>query len=907
MQVRLPPDSELPPDLKSQGEQIGLGATEPVVLDRLGRFVLAAVQSAVAFIVEYIIKIASRVAIYFAGAVMRAEDRNAAEFRALTNAALQDLTGVDRGAGNKAIGKTLLESLSGGAGAAPGGTLGPSTAGAEAYMEIVMQLALEGYVEGGITSALSLGYLDKFTELDDILAQVLGLGRMSRRVMQPLMGAKVITPMQWHVNKLYRPELLSPADAVRQYLRHNWTWEQTTEELARQGWSAERIDALVEAQRKFFSPSDIRQFVTREHWNADQGTQHLLDQGYTEEEARDALRLEGLKRFEQLEAAEGGAIVTAYANHEIDDGEFDDLMAKQVKNTTERNLLTELGLLRRRLNVRYLTPAEERRLAIAGIRNVIDYRRALERAGYQPDAVAALDLELRAELANRRADEALRAQQQAEREAEERQAAEARAARLAAIAAEKALPSVADVRRAYVHGHLSVDRYRAAVEASHPGIDGADLAALVAEAEADRGAYLATLERRRLAELEEADAAIPLGALQAAVKRGVITLEDYARDLRDRQYDEAEINLLAGILRGELEDAAAAAAKRAEAEQRAAAGGVSLNAWERAVRLGLRTIEQYGAYLASIDTPELARALIVDVLRAQVAIDAEARAKRQAAEAEAAPRGISLERRRRAVILGLRDLDYYRRALVEARLPPEDQQIEIELVQVELAEAAAARARRDEIAAELEARQAREAEEAAAREAAGEAPAPPTELTLAQVERAVKLGLLAPADLERFALAKGYAPDDAALLVELATFQVPDLREGARRRETIREELAAKRVSLEDLERAVLRGIRTLADFETELTGRGYGEDDTALLAQLLAERVAVDMAGLRKKIGAALDKTDGARPLEAIQGEAIDGILAPAAAIAELEAAGVVRDTALVYVRLLLTHGAEG
>jgi len=195
----------------------------------------------------------------------------------------------------------------------------------------------------------------------------------------------------------------------------------------------------------------------------------------------------------------------------------------------------------------------------------------------------------------------------------------------------------------------------------------------------------------------------------------------------------------------------------------------------------------------------------------------------------------------------------------------------------------------------------------AAREAAGEAPGPITELTLGQVERAVKLGLLAPDDLRTFAIERGYSAADADLLVELATFQVPDLREADRRREEIRQELATKRIALDDLERAVLRGIRTLEDFEAELAARGYGEDDTALLGQLLAERIAVDVAGMRTKISAALAKAEAAPALEELTGAVIAGALDPAEALAILEGAGVARDTALVYVRLVLTRGAEG
>jgi len=792
----------------------------------------------------------------------------------------------------------------------------PGTAGAARFLTLFLNESVEAWLRGVSVEFVTEfmpkiakigGGIENVQKLQDVIEGALGGSRMVRRVLQPFISATAITPAQWHVNKRYRPELLSPAEASRQFLRGRWTREQLEEELARQGWSADRIEALLNAQRKFFSAGDVRQFVTRNHWTRDEGLAHLQEQGYTQAEAENALRLEGLRRFESLEAQEAAAIVAAYANREIDEAQFRDLMQTFVQNETERTLYTELAGVRRRLNVRQLSSTDERRLAIAGIRAPIDYRRALEREGYDAEAVAALDLELRAILADRRADATLKAQQAAERAAEEAAAKAAREARLAAIAAEKALPSLADVRRAYVRGHLPLDRYQRALEAAHPGIAGEDLAALLAEAEADRAAQLEALERRRLAELKETDAALSLSQLEQAVLRGQLTLEDYARDLRDRGYDEREVNTLAGVLRAELEDRQAAAARRADAERRAAAGGVSLNAWERAVRLGLRTIDQYAAYLASIDTPELARALILDLLRTQLALDEEARAKREAAEAAAATRGISLERRRRAVILGLRDLAYYERALADARLAVDDQRLELELVAIEAAEAAAARARRDEIALELEARRAREEAARAAREAAGEAPGPITELTLGQVERAVKLGLLAPDDLRTFAIERGYSAADADLLVELATFQVPDLREADRRREEIRQELATKRIALDDLERAVLRGIRTLEDFEAELAARGYGEDDTALLGQLLAERIAVDVAGMRTKISAALAKAEAAPALEELTGAVIAGALDPAEALAILEGAGVARDTALVYVRLVLTRGAEG
>jgi hypothetical protein len=796
------------------------------------------------------------------------------------------------------------------------GQIQPGIDGAARYLSLMLTEEIEAWVRGVVSEMVTEiaprlsplgGGMETVSKLEDVISTMLGGPRLVRRVLQPFIQATAITPAQWHVNKQYRPELLSVADTVRQFLRGRWTAEQMQEELARQGWSADRIEALVNGQRKVFSVADVRQFVTREHWTQDQGRQHLQDQGYTEPEAMDALRLEGLKRFEQLEAEEARAIIGSYVAGDITRSEMQTFMSTAVQNATERNLFLELAELRAGLSRKFLSIADERRLAIAGIRVPADFRRALEREGYVPEAVAALELELRAEIADRRADAELRAEQAAERAAEKQRADEERAARVAAIAAEKALPSVAEVRRAFVRGHVAIDRYSQAVQAAHPGITGEDLAALLADAELDRAAVLEAEEKRAAAAAKEADAALPLGALEDAVFKGILSIEDYARDLQGRGYDEREINVLVALLKAEQEDRAVAATKRAEAERKAAARGVSLDAFERAVRLGVRTLDQYAAYLATLDLSELARALILDVLRAQLAQDAAARANREASAAAAARKGISLERRRRAVLLGILTPDDYARALVNAGLPVDDQRVELALLDAELADALAVRARRDEIAAELEARRQREEADRAAREAEVPPPPPITELTLSQVERAVKLNLLPPDALREHAIAKGYSPDDAELLVELALFAVPDLRDGERRREEIKTELAAKQVSLDDLERLVLRGIRDLTFYEGELRGRGYGDDDVALLRQLLEERVGVDVDNLRKKLTAAIEKADGVPPLAAIDDALLIGTITADEARATLESAGVARDTALVYVRLLITTAFGG
>jgi hypothetical protein len=327
---------------------------------------------------------------------------------------------------------------------------------------------------------------------------------------------------------------------------------------------------------------------------------------------------------------------------------------------------------------------------------------------------------------------------------------------------------------------------------------------------------------------------------------------------------------------------------------------------ERAVRLGLRTVEDYARILDLVETPEVQRAVLLDLLRAQLAEDARARQVRAEGEAAAAARGMPLAQRRRAVLAGVAPRSFYERALIAERWPIADQQAELALLDVEIAERSAAAARRAEIAEELDAREAQREADRLAREAAAEEPPPPPELSLSQMERAVKLGVASPDDLRDYLAARGYRAEDAEILVQLVIGDVPNIRAGQAAEQRIAGELRGRGVALADYKRAVARGLRTLQEYADQLGGLGYGEDDGALLVQLLGEELAVDFDSLRAKVEKAIGTVEGAPTWPEIA-EALDsGELDQATARELLAQFGVPRDTALVFVRLWPTFRPE-
>jgi hypothetical protein len=740
--------------------------------------------------------------------------------------------GGRKGIGN-AIGDAILKSVTG-----TTGQLQPSAEGAKVFLGKMASFAIEGWLEGWIVELLSslipgVGNIETFAELDDIMSSVMGFGRLSRRVLSPLIDATVVTPMEWQTLKTYRPKLLAAAEAVRQFTRGRWTREQLEEELARQGYSADRIDALVNAQRHFFSPSDVRAFVASEHWTRDQGLQHLKDQGYTPDDAENALRLEGIKRIAQLEDEEARAIVAAYVDRALDPATFAGLLRDAVSNDAERHLITEAAELRRTLNGRRVSLSQGEQFVKSGVWSVRDYRQLCEDYGYPPDDVLALELQLRWELDKEKAIADQRAELDAQRAADKAAKDAAAAARKAAVDAERAAARrgpLGDLERAYVRGLIPIARVEELLAHDY---DADTVGILVALLEDDRQTYLARQQAAADVEQRGTLRRIDVGDLKTATLAGVLTLAEFGQALTGRGFDAGDVAILVDTMRVRLEDQAAAEQRRREADTAAAKRSIDLGQFEQLVRRGLRTMSQYADLLASLDFDDGAIAGLVDLLNAKIAEDAAARDARLAGEAALRPKGLSLEQARRAVLLSVQSADWFQAFLQEQNFTVDAQVVLMAELRADLAEAEAARARRTL-----------------------PAPAPkPRRVPLTTVRRAAQLGLISPATYEARLLEDGFAEEDVALDLELLLLEIADVQATRAKRDAAEAAGAARGLSLADVARAVKAGVASIEAYRARAVELGYSLEDAGTLVDVLETELAAlaDARARRDQVGAEL------------------------------------------------------
>lgn len=804
---------------------------KPENAGKAGKVLQNATEESLKTLVAAFLNMAGPVALAIGRGLIEGENEAQGVFDDLAALGIEDLLGVSVGGGGfarrggggrrksvgNAVGAAILQKVAGNQ-----TQLAPSTAQAEEFLGTMASFAIEGWLEGWVVEFLSslipgVGNIETFGELDDIMANVMGFGRLSRRVLSPLIDATTVTPMEWHVKKTYRPTLLSAGEVARQVARGRWERDRGIEELARQGYSDERIEAIFNGQRKFFSAADVRTFVNREHWTRDQGIAHLRDQGYEEQAALDALRLEGLRRIDQLEDALASSIIAAYADRRISRTEFTGLLNAAVSVPSERALLTELADTRRQLNVRRLSSSQVEAMVKSGVAAMADYREALRREGYPENDILLLELQLQYERDRDTNIEAARAAALQERELERQQRAAAAEARRLELEEQRRLEQrgpIAKLEQAAIRGLIPLSRVEEVLAAEY---DAETVGILLELVEDRRAEYVAQQERADRVSSGAAARGLNVGELRAAVFAQILTVDEFRRRLLQLGLSAEDAGILAATAAADLDARLEAERRRDEASDVARRRRIDLPRFEALVRRGARTVAQYDALLDELAFDDVDRAAIVDLLELKIADDAAARAERERAAAALAQRGLSLDQFERAVVLGVKTIDQYAAFLLEQGFATDAQIALVALLRERVNEANAARARR----------------------LASEAGSGGLALPIATIRRAARLGVIAPDVYTARLLEDGYDADDVAIDLELLLLEIADVQAARAKRDAAELDAAPRGLSLADVEQAVKRGLASIETYRARAAELGYRGDDLELLVSLLADELA--------------------------------------------------------------------
>ena len=250
------------PDFEQLGYQLGAGASKGLDLDPV---IVKLWHYFKEFALEFIggvVNLVDFVAAFFLQAITQAQGVGQPGMVALMAGVLGDLLGLEfdadelvrtmtkggRLATMTKAGGWLFDKLRG---EFTGGTTPGNMAASDVPAKTFLGFLIEFAVREGNLAYLSEFIPEEFNffvglrEYGELLARNLGLGRLARRALQPLVQIMIADPLQWQLNQLYRPKLLSEGQAVKAFNRGVMTRAELNRILAYQGYTDAAIEMVI--------------------------------------------------------------------------------------------------------------------------------------------------------------------------------------------------------------------------------------------------------------------------------------------------------------------------------------------------------------------------------------------------------------------------------------------------------------------------------------------------------------------------------------------------------------------------------------------------------------------------------------------------------------------------------------
>jgi hypothetical protein len=725
--------------------------------------------------------------------------------------------------------KAIMDQLGSSPGAGTTGGMSPSSAGAENFLRLTSRIEIEAWVWGVLAEEGSLGFLKNIGGLKEALEGGLGLSRLARRALAPPMKILVEDPFTWLLNNQYRPRLPGEAEAVRQFLRDIIKRPELDRVLGWQGYPADAIEAVINLNRVHLTPGEIDSAIINNVMDADAGKQLLKDQGYDDTTAAAVLAIARAKRYESLRMENARIAIENYGTGKIPQAEFERLITDAGRDQVETQLLLAQGELKVHNHRELFSIAEAMKLVEQGIWGIDQFHDLAIARGYSEDDE--LDLETLTFAKVKSIGEAQAAKAAAQQAKQHAAAAKVKAALEKAVAAKAAAEAkgvtLGKFETLVKDGKRSITDYRVYLVSKGVAADNIDALVSALQASLDKSTTGAAAKPARTAAAKTKQ--LDLAQLEASVLAGIISISEYKTRLTAAGFDDADAADLVALLQDKLDAAALKKGTKASVAGALKPKGIDLAQEERAVRLGLQTIEQYGAFLSSHGYDDADTGLLVQELQAQLDKDKAARASKAGVAKTLAAKGLSLPSLEKAVRAGVKTIADYQTALAGAGYDADAQGALVSLLELQM------ETDKDTLAAKGRA--------AALLGQVG--------VSLTETERAAKLGVVPVETYTAQLTSAGLTAPDVQLLTLSLAAQLAKGKTSAAKTPTVAQQVKAAGLSLPSLEADVRAGRLTVDQFESTLSGVGVAAADAADLGQLLTDELA-NAAHIKALTGAA-------------------------------------------------------
>lgn len=240
----------------------------------------------------------------------------------------------------RAIGQLFYTQLESEFAAPGGGQVVPATAPAQTFSGLAINFGLASGIMGLIGGLVPIGHVDELRELGEEVARNVGLGRLVRRALTPLIQILVAQPLTWALNTKYLPSQFKEADLVNPFAQTLLPHDQLYPAMHLLGYSDDKIGAFIRMHQKRLSVADVSILLQSGNWTEQDATQYIATLGYPPELVSTVLQVEELRRGEALAHRLEGTLRNDVHSGRITMDEYNQVVGGLPFTNTEKQLLS---------------------------------------------------------------------------------------------------------------------------------------------------------------------------------------------------------------------------------------------------------------------------------------------------------------------------------------------------------------------------------------------------------------------------------------------------------------------------------------------------------------------------------------------------------------------------------------
>jgi hypothetical protein len=254
----------------------------------------------IAVTAHVVTRIGGFIAVQFLGVIDELKKSNAADFNNVIAASANELLGTSlsgsqltggSGGGssmdqNEQLGNALLGVFESGLGGLQPVTPEQGAQNARKFAGFAINFAMNQGFLSILTEATSLGFLKEFHELPEGLKGALGLGRLQRAALAPLVRNAISQPYDLYLKYLMRPDRLAEGQIVRALKAGQLDDPTARQMLAEKGYRDSDIELLIQDLAAKIAASELFTLVRYGDITLDQAIAKLTDAGMDADDAK---------------------------------------------------------------------------------------------------------------------------------------------------------------------------------------------------------------------------------------------------------------------------------------------------------------------------------------------------------------------------------------------------------------------------------------------------------------------------------------------------------------------------------------------------------------------------------------------------------------------------------------------